>query len=469
MMKSNGSKGKRAGHGTILLLATMGSFAACGGSNGDGQGNAGPRTDTDGIRNNTPVMSRPVAGTYQCAVTRDRTTHAPRTWTSLSALQPLADGSLYLSRVEWDATSGWLDPGSRAFLTSRFAVDGSLGDPKSIPIDSAEAVQKLTSAPRGDGFALVWKDEQALHFAAFDGKGTLVVQPKSIALAINTGIHSMAADRSGDGFAVALTEPQQQHLALWVLFLDREGNARGSLRTPITTATTPYFFPAPDVTAATDGYAFVWNDPVGKSGRVVFMKTDRSGSETVPPRAISFTDDAAVSIGSRGSGFERMGARIVEMNGSFVAAWSERRAGGIAPGDYSPTNGSGAVVRLTRLDSEGNPTASALMRAHQDDVDEVEPVLTPWGDALAVSWSRGSHIYICGGCVPDHRIDVVLIDPTSFDPLSQLVTVTNGGGSGAGGLLRKQAARADSSLLVLFDETFHTSTRPGSLAVTCSP
>jgi hypothetical protein len=467
MMKTCHSSKKRAGCGPIFVVATMGCFVGCGGSDGGGHRDAGLNN-----QNGTPVMNRPVAGTYQCTVTRDRTTHAPRTWTGRSALQPLVDGSIYLSRVEWETpTSGWIGPNERAFLSSRFEVDGSLGDPRSIPVDDANSVLALTSAPRGDGFALLWADEQALHFAAFDANNTLVIQPKAIASpAIDPGIQlSMAADRTGDGFAVALTERHQQNLAPRALFLDRDGNARGPLRALATTGALPYYLPAPYVAAAASGYAFVWNDPVGKSGRILFMKTDTSGTETVPPRAISSIDDAAVSVGLGGFGFERTGPRIVEMNGSFVAAWSEGREGRTAPGGYSPTEGGGAVVRLTRLDSEGHPTASAFMRAHQDDVDEVEPVLTPWGDALAVSWSRGTHIYMCGGCVPDHRIDVVLIDPNSFDPLSQVATITNGGGRTAGGLLRKQAALANSSLLVLYDLTFHTWTVPGSLAVTCTP
>ncbi len=474
MMRASGSK-KKPSYAAILVVAVLGPFAACGDDGGARDDGGGPHPDAGGNLDNTPVMERTVAGTYTCAVTRDRTSLAPRTWTGRSALLPLADGSISLSRVEWEtSTSGILGPTARSLLTSRFGIDGALSAPTTIPVDDPELIFALASAPRGDGFALVWADEQALHFAAFDASSTLVLGPKSIASpAIDSQIQLyMAADRAGDGFALALTERNEQKLEPRALFLDRDGNARGPLRPLATTAAsaTMYQFPAPYVAPATNGYVFIWNDPAGKSGRILFMKTDtKSGTEVIAPHAISFTDDAAVAVGVGGFGFERPGPRIVEMGNAFVAAWSEGRQGRAPAGDFSPTEGGGAVVRLTRLDSEGNPTGSALLRAHEDDVDEVEPVLTPLGDALAVSWSRGTHIYICGGCVPDHRIDLVVIDANSFDPLSQLVTVTNGGGRGAGGLLRKQTAVAASSLLMLYDVTFHTSTTPGSLAYTCTP
>ena len=111
--------------------------------------------------------------------------------------------------------------------------------------------------------------------------------------------------------------------------------------------------------------------------------------------------------------------------------------------------------------------AAPALRAPTVDVDEVEPSLVPFGDAVAVLWGRGTHIYICGGCVPDHSIDVMLIDPVTLAPRSNVVSVGNGGGNKAGGLLRREVAVLGPSLLTTFNLTFHVHATPGSANFVC--
>jgi hypothetical protein len=428
--------------------------------------------DADRDAGQSPIVERPIAGAYSCSVTRDPTSHSPRAWTGLSALQPIADGSLYLARVEWDtSSSGGYYAAPHSFLASSFAVDGSLGSSTTVPVDNVKDVAALATAPQGQGFVLVWADAQSLRLAAFDAKGALVGQPKIITALdrdANTGVGlRIAADASGGGFALALAIRKNATDEVQALFLDPDGVARAPLRrlgAPPTSGNS-YADPMPNLAATTDGYVFVWNRIEGKTSSILFAKTDALGNETVAPRAIVSTDSLALGY----AGFAGGGTRIVEVAGGFVAAWSESHEGQIDDGGFYPTKGAWSVVRLTRLDSQGAPVGtSATLRAPESDVDEVEPVLTPSADALAVSWSRGSHIYMCGGCVPDHRIDLLLIDPASFAPLSNVVTVTNGGGGlKAGGLLRKQVAATGSSFVTLYDREFHTSAEPGSAVFTC--
>jgi hypothetical protein len=220
----------------------------------------------------------------------------------------------------------------------------------------------------------------------------------------------------------------------------------------------------PYVAATTDGYVFVWSRIDQKAQSVLFTKTDALGNETVAPHTIVSTD--SLTLGD--VGFASGGPRIVEVAGGFVAAWSESYKGDIDNHGNSLSKGAWSVVRLTRLDAQGALVGmSATMRAPEADVDEVEPVLTPYADTLAISWSRGSHIYVCGGCMPDHRIDLLLIDPATFEPQSNVVTVTNGDGLNAGGLLRKQVAATGASLFTLYDRVFHTSAGPGFVVFTC--
>ena len=107
--------------------------------------------------------------------------------------------------------------------------------------------------------------------------------------------------------------------------------------------------------------------------------------------------------------------------------------------------------------------APVRLAAMEDSVDDVEPDLVPFGDALALLWARGSHIYVCGGCVPDHDLHAVLIDPASLDPLSQVVKVS----SEQGGLLRRDVAVLDDDLLTTVEVTFHTSAEPAFASFHC--
>jgi hypothetical protein len=57
-------------------------------------------------------------------------------------------------------------------------------------------------------------------------------------------------------------------------------------------------------------------------------------------------------------------------------------------------------------------------------------------DAVGLMWARGSHIYVCAGCVPDHSIEFVVLDPDDLVPLSDVLKIS----PAEGGLLRRSAA-----------------------------
>src|SRR6185436_18251059 len=124
---------------------------------------------------------------------------------------------------------------------------------------------------------------------------------------------------------------------------------------------------------------------------------------------------------------------LVRAGDGFVAAWIEGRRG-----SFQEPGSGGSVVRLARLDGAGQRLGPPVsLRPYQAEVDEVEPTLVPFGEALAVLWGHGSHIYSCAGCHPDHRIDLMLIDPATLTPVSNVVSIDNGGAPRAGGLLRR--------------------------------
>jgi hypothetical protein len=150
---------------------------------------------------------------------------------------------------------------------------------------------------------------------------------------------------------------------------------------------------------------------------------------------------------------------LVRTDHGFVVAWTE--TGGAEADAWS-------VVKVARLDESGvRRGAPAALRAPQNGIDEVEPGLVRFGSAIAVTWARGTHIYVCGGCIPDHRIDLMLLDPSDLHPLSAVASVENSGVRAAGGLLRRHVVVLGTSLLVTFQLTFHTFSTPGSAAFTC--
>jgi len=87
-------------------------------------------------------------------------------------------------------------------------------------------------------------------------------------------------------------------------------------------------------------------------------------------------------------------------------------------------------------------------------------------DGISKAKPSGSS-YFCAGCVPNHRIDLMLIDPVDLVPISNAVSITNGGGDKAGGLLQRQAVVLGSSVLVTYNLTFHVHATAGSAVFVC--
>jgi hypothetical protein len=222
--------------------------------------------------------------------------------------------------------------------------------------------------------------------------------------------------------------------------------------------------PAPTIVSDANGYAMIWRSPNDARGGIDFTKTDAAGVETVARKRISVTNTQGIVVGGT-AGFDHAAHALLAVDGGYIAAWSEVNQGA------NFGSGASSEVRIVRLNATGVATAAPVpVRPRTVDVDEVEPVLVKVGNAAAIAWGRGSHIYICGGCVPDHRIDVLPIDPNDLTPLGPLVSLTNGATAGtqAGGLLRKRIVTVGNTLLTAYMLTFHVHATPGSATFTCA-
>jgi len=421
------------------------------------------------------ITERPSRGTHHCRVVRDRTDHSPRQWgAGESALVTTTGGTTFVARRE-SVSSDPFQPISQAkLLVGSLSAAGAFGTPFMIPAAIAD-VGDMAAAPRGDGFALLWVEDAKLRFAAFDAAGTITLPPRDVIGGVGASTTPRMAAGPDGGFGVVYDveggagQGGNGLFSAQFLVLSADGAVRMPARRLDGSASgMPYVRPAPAIVGGPAGYTMVWSDPAAAKGFIAFARADAAGSETVARRQIA-SPAGDMQIGRLGGlAFAPAVHGLLEIDGNFLVAWVETRDGGMP--DVSTGRGVGAwsVVRLARIDGSGNPLgAPAFLRAPADSFDEVEPSLVRLGDAVAVLWARGTHIYLCGGCVPDHRIDLLLIDPIELTPLSNVVSISNGGGTHAGGLLRRQLAVLGKSLLMTYRLTFHVHNTPGSATFEC--
>ncbi len=469
--RSGGAPGGAGAGGTAGMGAAGkdgGAGGADGGADAGGAGRDGGAPDTGGAGSGgagtggstLPLTQRPVRGTLQCQITRNRTDHSPRSWNSPPAMVTTTGGSTFLLRPEA------INQGAPQLLAGTLNAAGILGT-STVVQGAAADVGELAAAPRGAGFAAVFVEGTALRFAAFDGAGALVVQPKTVFTGVDTlsTVPSLAAGPDGGfGLVVTINTGGDKREVRFVT-LSADGAARGTPRTlNAPGAILPFVWPAPSIVSDASGYAMIWRSPTEARGGIDFARVDVAGAETVARRRISVTSAVGTVVGGS-AGFDRATNALLAVDGGYIAAWAEAKQGAL--GDNASSE-----VRIVRLSASGvAQSAPVPLRAGVKDIDEVEPALVKIGRAAAVAWGRGTHIYICGGCVPDHRIDLLPIDPSDLTPLGNVVSVTNGGAAGAkaGGLLRKQLAVTGTSVLATYQLTFHVSAAPGSAAFSCTP
>jgi len=435
---------------SLSTLLVLSSVLGCGSGGDDGV----PRDD------DPPVTARPSRDTYQCRIERGRTDYSPRRWTvHPPALVKTAAGATFLARFE-STTTNPLMPEPAQLVVSTLDLAGNLGASTVVPLSGEQRDGAVAAAPQGDGFVLVWTDASTLRMAAFDRAGQMASSPTDVITGIDRSVDPQLAAGVDGSFGLVFTRevaPSSYEARFTVIAPDRGARLASWPLTDKPGAS--YASPAPAIAATATGYAMIWRDPASTTGGIHFAAADLQGVKTIAPHLISAPVEPPLVAGGVG-GFEPSTNALLPVPGGFLAAWTEARRA---------ETSAGSVVRLARLDAAGirQGTAAAL-RAFKADADEVEPTLIPFGDSVAVFWGHGSHIYICGGCVPDHSIELVLIDPATVTPLSNIVSLTNGGDPRAGGLLRRRIAVEGDSFLATYQLTFHVHDTPGSAAFTCT-
>jgi hypothetical protein len=397
----------------------------------------------------SPLLERPLDLRFDCQVTRDTTNHQPLRWAQAGhPLVTTVGGKTFVVRVESEPASPFeFAPGYLRVSTLDSA--GDLGAGTELAADP-DAVTGIGAAPAGEGLLVVWA-QGALKSALLDGEGQALGQPLTVTAQGGDYLGHPQVSPLGEGFGVAISGPSGSHRTIKFLRLDASGAAAGA---PAEFVTAGQSWENPGLAlAAGDGrWGLLWQETVNNKGQVYFAAVGADGQVVVPRKRVFVTEDDTTPMG-----FVQPKVALVATAEGWVGAWSEAY-----PGE-SMESGAFALVRVARLDTDGNPLELAPVRAAALEVDEVEPVLLPFQGAVGLFWSSGTHIYFCGGCYPDHRVDFVLLDGATLSPVSEVQTLN----PTPNGLLGLTAAAQGDQLLAAFDIHYHVYQDPASGALEC--
>jgi len=340
-----------------------------------------------------------------------------------------------------------------------FEVDATNGDLRapSIHVDA-------------DAIELTWVENGSVYLARYDAQGSNVLAPIAAGPApafhedgnVGQGYYRVA--RSSTGYGVLWATDYGQSDTRYVRFtsFDRSGAARAAA-IEIDRATTPTFLGGVNLAPADGGFIAVWSKFSAQTSEIYLAKIADDGALVFGPTRF------AALRGTSGSGFEENTLALERVGSRWLLAWSEGKNG-----DYSTGTGAYVIVRVAQFDDDGNAIGEPVnLRDPAENVDDVEPSIFPYGDALAMMWARGEHIYACGGCVPDHDLYLLLLDPDTLDPVSNTITLadTMPGGirNQLGGLLRRDTAVSDRQLFAAFTVQHHVEADYGWARVSCAP
>jgi hypothetical protein len=408
------------------------------------------------------ILERPSSGEFACVVDRSAMNLAPRRWFGVEPTHTLVEsGTTTWSLRREDLPAMPFDPIDVKLVLSTFSPTLELGVSRVI---SEQQAGSIFAAQNADGFAAVWT-ATSVRIARFDRAGApigpSVALPSTFGTVQGRGspkatLPILAAQPDGYGVAYGWRDSLSDQAKLFFLPLDARGREAGP---PVQIAQNgaPYRAIHGKIVATEDGYAIVWALFVVDRSEVFFARLDRQGRVTRGPIQLSNASGEGFSSGGE-TGFAAARLALIRRGEGFVAAWTETyEEKSIDTFGYS-------IVRIAELEADGSlrSTPQPLQRPERD-IDHTEPVIMPFGDRTAVLWSRGSHIILCAGCVPNHAIQMVLLDPGTLSPVSEVVSLP----PAESGLIGYSSAVSGSKILLTFKITFHVYDTPGAGAFRC--
>jgi hypothetical protein len=319
----------------------------------------------------------------------------------------------------------------------------------------------LDFATRPGGWALVYTREQAVEVAVHDGTKMEVVP-----------IPDLAA------WSISSAQLEAHEQGWWLAFQDASGTrAPGAYLLSLDPGGQPRSAPVPLISSAEGNLSY-----------------------TLAPRAVAWSRRGAAD-GDRSFFFAPLGAdgligpthkiqdswfweltfsgsapQILALPSGHLVAFPESELRWEDGSPVDPVTGeeeakqgrkyvARTTLRLARFDAEGQPVSpSRVLMNPEPHREQVSPRLFNFAGELGLIWSTGSVIYGCAGCVPDHDLRFVLLDPHDLTPASEVLALPY---EGTGGLLRLTAAPMGSELGMAVHITHHVSSEPATATIRC--
>jgi hypothetical protein len=435
----------RGGVKLAPTLALALSLAACGGDDDpsrlDGGNDPLPEPGT-------PILERTSLATHDCQVLNAPEEVAGNTLGS--AIAPVGETPL-VARASFGPTGNGDEYGSiLAVAPASFSPMG-LGD-EAYRTTGLEMMRLPALAAAGDGALLAWVagDQTArIMLAPLDAAGDIVGSAAPIA----------ETDSAFGVVALALASAGSTTRVLWAdsrLRVQLAG-VDGTLRGDAVTVRTAPMTGAALAAAGEDATVVVWTES-GDDAGVHLVLLDGSGAVTAGPLNVSgalpeftFVDAPAV----------------IAAGDELLVAWSEHYLDEDQDGDPGTWDPKGnAVVRVARVAADAERVlALERLQAPEEEIIHIQPAFTAIDDGvIALSWSRGTIIYVCGGCVSDNKRRLVLIEPRDLVPLGDVVEM-----EGVTGFATAAMIRSAGDLVHLLGLDYHAISNVALARTHCAP
>jgi hypothetical protein len=412
-------------------------------------------SDSEADSGKPALLDRASSDELVCSVGKEAQRYEQKIWTRYDVLGSGVD-TVWSARIEapFDFENPENDP-AYAFSLAKLDAQGAFGASYEVAAGDPSQVSSLALAHAGSGGAVAafWIEQDSLRMATFDGEGESSGAPKTVAsgdeLRDGYGLHLASAD-SG---AIAASWCLSWGGSAFVLTTDRDGRS-GEVR-----ELSSEVIHEPVLVAAPGGeYAALWRRGT-MTTEVVFARLDEDGSVIGAPAVLRRKNTPEYYSLGRGE------VSLIALDDGYLAAWTES-----TPDEEN----SYVVIYVARLDADGELQREPVLLAQATPgVDQVEPTFLRWGDAVALLWARGSHIYVCGGCTPDHSVHMLLIDPDALTPKSNVVETAPPLAMldhRSGGLLRRKVALLGmQDLVMLVGVQLHIGYEPAFAAFHCEP
>jgi hypothetical protein len=388
------------------------------------------------------VLERPVREELTCEVTTPLA-NLGFGW-SHGALAPTANGA----RFAWRLPSETAMPDS--VVTASVDETGAPGvaSPVALYTGAYSSHPRLAASARGTSVAWVEAGANQMHtmrIAELDAAGA-VSKPAATVAGLSERLSAPELVATTDGHALLFVNTVTAFSSSRVRFarLDADAAVVGDIVDVATAETSPQtgaFVELPTGFAATYTYA-------GSDAETHLVFLDAEGRVQGEP----------VVLGSARPG---VGQSLLVRGDELIVAY------GGEDGSYGTSDVAG-YIGLARFELSTRALAAPVVRVQSPTVhrEATHPVLFAMGQDIGLLWSRGSVIYVCGGCMPDNHLELVVMDGDDFTPVTELLTIPNL--EPMGGFVHPLIAPVGAHLAVAATLQFHIAGAAASGAVRCT-